>query len=129
MLIKHGILRLLSLSIKMLNWYTPTLFNMSSSPENLKQPLLMSLSSTKTIHYYKVMSFMAVTIVFTLWCQILLSGTKCFNIIFESTFWAMMYTGHLAPVLEHLRKRQRLTELQNAFLNFESRHKGEFQNI
>lgn len=128
MLMQHGIIPLLLISLKLLNKSTPTLFKMNrrSSDKNIKQPLFLGLSSMKTIYNYKVMSFMAATIVVTLWCQILLSGTSNFNILFESTFWAMMYTGHLAPVLEHLRKRQELCRLFNLFLNFESTHKGEF---
>lgn len=131
MLMQYGIVPLLLLSLKLLNKCTPTLFEMnkSSSDKNIKQPLILSLSSTKTIYNYKVMSFMAATIVVTLWCQILLIGTSNFNIIFESTFWAMMYTGHLAPVLEHLRKRQELCRLFNLFLIFESTHKGEVLNV
>ncbi len=131
MLIRSGILPIISLALKVLSKFCPTLF--ISNPQKVKKtvnnPSLIRVSKGKTIHYYKLLAYSAITITVLLWLQILLSKTKSLRIILDGVLWAMMYTGHLAPVVEHLRQRHELSKLCNSFIAFETRHRGNLKII
>lgn len=125
MFIECGLFPLISAAIKILNKFCPTLFISNSQKINAHTNTSpIEVSSTKQINLYKVLAFAAITITISLWCQILRSEAKSLWIILDSVLWAMMYTGHLSPVLEHLKQRDELAMLYNSFLDFELRHQG-----
>lgn len=128
MLIQSGFLPHISVALKVLNKFCPTLFisNTQKGTTFKNYRSLIQVSNLKTRSYYRILTFSAIAITISLWFQILLSKTKSLRIILDGVLWAMMYTGHLAPVVEHLKQRDELSKLFNAFLHFETRHQGNF---
>ncbi len=128
MFIESGFLPLILFALKILNRFCPTLFisNSQQIRAHTNYPTFVRTSSHKIINIYKVFAFAAITITISLWLQILFSGTKSLRKILDSVLWAMMYTGYLVPVVEHLKQRDELSKLYNSFLEFETKHQGKF---